>query len=192
MHYFHTKLSCQKPMLRQIERWVQNGSITKNGVLLGTTSFLLKILFSLRTCYKESIQYTNDPIVHIHTFCKRWSFIWGCFFAVSILKVIWSTIHFFISTFLCHKFWWLNQEQWTYESNIILCLSGFRSSHRRCSILKKVFLKISQNSQENTCDRVCFLINFIYKETVAQVFSCKFSEIFKKIFFTEHLRATTS
>ena len=48
---------------------------------------------------------------------------------------------------------------------------------RRCS-LKSVFLKISQNSQENTCVRVSFLIklqaticNFIKKETVAQVFS---------------------
>ena len=32
-----------------------------------------------------------------------------------------------------------------------------RSSHRRCSI-KRVFLKISQNSHENTCARVSFLI----------------------------------
>ena len=32
-----------------------------------------------------------------------------------------------------------------------------RSSHRRCSI-KKVFLRISQNSQEKTCARVSFLI----------------------------------
>ena len=31
-----------------------------------------------------------------------------------------------------------------------------RSSHRRCSI-KKMFLKNSQNSQENTCARVSFL-----------------------------------
>ena len=38
---------------------------------------------------------------------------------------------------------------------------------RRCSV-KTVFLKISQNSQENTC--VC---NFIKKETLAQVF-CEF------------------
>ena len=30
-----------------------------------------------------------------------------------------------------------------------------RSSYQRCSI-KKVFLKISQNSQEKTCDRVFF------------------------------------
>ena len=34
---------------------------------------------------------------------------------------------------------------------IISCFF-FRSSHRRCSI-KKVFLKISQNSHENTCAR---------------------------------------
>ena len=34
--------------------------------------------------------------------------------------------------------------------------------------------------------------NFIKKETLAQSFSCKFCEIFKNIFFAEHLRATTS
>ena len=33
-----------------------------------------------------------------------------------------------------------------------------RSSHRKCSV-KKLILDISQNSQENTCDRVSFLIN---------------------------------
>ena len=60
-------------------------------------------------------------------------------------------------------------------------------------------LKISQNSQENTCGRVSFLIklqakacNFIKKETLAQVFSYEFYEIFKSTFFTEHLRATAS
>ena len=31
--YFHTKLPCQKPMLKQIEWEVRNGSITKDGVL---------------------------------------------------------------------------------------------------------------------------------------------------------------
>ena len=29
---------------------------------------------------------------------------------------------------------------------------------------------------------------FIYKETLAQVFSCEFCEIFKNAFFTRHLR----
>ena len=36
-------------------------------------------------------------------------------------------------------------------------ISVRRSSHQRCSI-KKVFLKVSQNSQENKCARVPFLI----------------------------------
>ena len=40
-----------------------------------------------------------------------------------------------------------------FSRNILI----FRSSHRRCSV-KKVFLEISQNSQENTCARVTFLI----------------------------------
>ena len=64
---------------------------------------------------------------------------------------------------------------------------------------KKVFLKISQNSQKNACARVCLLIscrpqacNFIRKEALAQVFSCEFCEICKSIFFTEDLRTTAS
>ena len=55
--------------------------------------------------------------------------------------------------------------------------------------VKKVFLKISQNAQ-NTCVRISFIIklqasacNFIKKEVLAQVFSCKFCEIFKKTSF---------
>ena len=34
--------------------------------------------------------------------------------------------------------------------------------------------------------------NFIKKETLAQVFSCEFYEIFKNTFFTEHHRANVS
>ena len=49
-------------------------------------------------------------------------------------------------------------------------------------------LEIPQNSQENTCARVSFL----NKETLAQVFSCEFWEIFKNTLFTEHLWATAS
>ena len=48
--------------------------------------FFWKFCFSSRTSYKELIQSTNDQNVHIHTFCKRWNFVWGCFFRVSILK----------------------------------------------------------------------------------------------------------
>ena len=66
-------------------------------------------------------------------------------------------------------------------------------------LIKKVFLGILQNSQENTCVRVSFstkfqteACNFILKKTLAQVFSCEFSKISKSTFFTEHLRATAS
>ena len=57
---------------------------------------------------------------------------------------------------------------------------------RRCSV-KKVFFKISQNSQGNTCARVSLLINFIKKNTLVQVFPCEFCEISKNTFFIEHL-----
>ena len=58
---------------------------------------------------------------------------------------------------------------------------------RSCSV-KKVFLKVSQNSQKNTCARVSFLIklqtsgNFIEKEALEQVLSYEFCEIFKNAF----------
>ena len=51
----------------------------------------------------------------------------------------------------------------------------------RCSV-KKMFLKISQNSRENTCARV----SFSKKETLTQAFSYEFCEIFKNTFFIEH------
>ena len=53
-----------------------------------------------------------------------------------------------------------------------------------------MFLEISQNSQENTCARVSFLIkllasSFIEKETLVQVLSGEFCETSKNTFFTE-------
>ena len=43
----------------------------------------------------------------------------------------------------------------------------------RAVLCKKVFLKISQNSQENTCARVSFT------GALSQVFSCEFCQISK-------------
>ena len=57
-------------------------------------------------------------------------------------------------------------------------------------LLEKVFLEISQNSQENIFARVFF--NFIKKETLAQVFSCEFCEISTSTFLTEQLWVTAS
>ena len=60
---------------------------------------------------------------------------------------------------------------------------------QRCSV-KKLFLNASQKSAENTNVRVSFLIklqddawNFIKKETLIQVLSSQFCEIFKNTFF---------
>ena len=70
----------------------------------------------------------------------------------------------------------------------------------RCSI-KKVFLKISQNKEENTSfssARVSFLIkvqalncDFI-KIDLVQMFCCEFRETFKSNFFTKLLRVIAS
>ena len=49
-----------------------------------------------------------------------------------------------------------------------------RSSHQRL-FMKKMYLKISQNLQENICART----PFIKKETLAEVFSCAFCKLSK-------------
>ena len=53
-----------------------------------------------------------------------------------------------------------------------------------CSV-KKIFLETPQNSQENTCARVSFLIKLqvFQVPTLVQVFSCEFCEISENIFF---------
>ena len=85
--YFYTNLPSQKPMLRKIEWEVQNGPITKNGVLPGTTLFFWRFCFSLRISYKELIWCTNYPNFYIHVFRNCWTFIWS----LIELKLISST-----------------------------------------------------------------------------------------------------
>ena len=84
---FHTKLPYQTPVLRPIKWWLQNGPITKKGVLPLITLLFLKFSFSLNTSYTALIFFTNNPSVYICTFWKRWNFIWRHFFPVSILKI---------------------------------------------------------------------------------------------------------
>ena len=50
---------------------------------------------------------------------------------------------------------------------------------RRCSV-KKLFLRISENSQENTCTEVSF-----YQSYRSPVLSCEFCEIFKNNYFVK-------
>ena len=80
--------------------------------------------------------------------------------------------------------------------DLVLYLRLFFSRSIRPDLFcKGCVQKVSQNSQEKTCARVSFLIklqastcNFIKKETLVQVFSCGFCEIFKNIFFYRTLR----
>ena len=65
-----------------------------------------------------------------------------------------------------------------------------KSSHRRCSI-KKLFVKISQYSRENTCTEV-FLKKSCKCEAPTQMFYCEYCEISKNTYFEEHLRTAAS
>ena len=62
----------------------------------------------------------------------------------------------------------------------------------RSCFVKKMFLKVSQNSQKNTCARVFFLIklqtsgNFIKKAALAQMFSYEIWENLWALFYITH------
>ena len=118
---------------------------------------------------------TNNPSAHSCTFCKCWSFIWRCFFPVSILK----TVHI-MNLKRLNPLKKIDSENISiFKSNTTLWKPENCSSPEaapRGVLWKKVFLEISQE--------VC---NFIKKVTLAQMFSCKFSEIFKTTVFTKHL-----
>ena len=51
-----------------------------------------------------------------------------------------------------------------------------------------VFLEISQSSQEKTCARVSFQINFIKKRLWHRLFPVNFAKFIRTPFLTEHLR----
>ena len=137
-HHFHTKVSCQKPMLRQIESGVQNGPITKNGTLAVTALFFWKIYFILRTFFKVLILCPNYRNVQIHTFHKRWSFKWGCVFPVSILKVSLLLFYIILSIFMVLSFNMIFTEL---QNHVLHCKFLI-------FIMRK---KKAQNRQEFTC-----------------------------------------
>ena len=62
------------------------------------------------------------------------------------------------------------------SGNFILVYMFFRSSHQKY-YTKKVSLIISQNSQENKCVGVPFLLKFIKNKTPTQAFSCEFCKL---------------
>ena len=66
--------------------------------------------------------------------------------------------------------------KWPLSLEYCMGLTLIPEAATRGVLWKKVFLKISRNSQENTCTRASFLLklqacNFIKRETLAQVLS---------------------
>ena len=102
----------------------------------------------------------------------------------------------FMMNFLLQKYLIAQSPLLCLQKNFIMDVPFYTSEVvvRKYSV-KKLLLKISQNSQENTCVRVSFLTKFqasacnlIKKETLTEVFSCEICESFKNAFFIKHLK----
>ena len=64
---------------------------------------------------------------------------------------------------------------------------------RRCSIEIGVLKNFTKFIGKHLCESLLFnACNFIKREALAHVFSYEFCEIFKKTYFTEHLRTTAN
>ena len=73
------------------------------------------------------------------------------------------------------------------ESFIFRCLPEAATATGGVLYIKKVFLKILQYSQENTCVGISF-----FRQTLTQVFSCENYKFFKKTYFKEDLQTAAS
>ena len=77
---------------------------------------------------------------------------------------------------------------------IMIIMRIKEAATQRCSV-KKMFLEIWQNSQENTWPRVSFLMklcNFIKKEPLARFFPANFVKFPSTPFYIEHLWVAAS
>ena len=103
-------------------------------------------IICMECCKKVQRQLLTDTLIRetvtlweLRSFCVLFSFHFMCL-AYSIIV----------------KFWMIWTSVWARNYRYELWVKDrFRSSHHRCSI-KKLFLKISQYSQENTCVGVSF------------------------------------
>ena len=85
------------------------------------------------------------------------------------------------------KSWSISRNYYDRKLNRNILYIFLEAIARRCFV-KKLFLEISQKSQENNCARDSFLIkpqacNFIKKESLTQMFSCELGNISKNSFF---------
>ena len=114
----------------------------------------------------------------------------SCVKGVSVVLISWILLSQRKFVSFHHEFDKRWAQTWTSGSVYFTMLysNNFSKAAIGSVLLKKVFLKISQNSQENNCARVSFLIklhaiacNFIKKATLSKMLSCEFWEIFKNI-----------
>ena len=138
----------------------------------------------------QGIQNCRDEILELNLFFFRVGYVWAAYRHLNINVTITDIWKFWLhAIYFVRNFWNLKEmiKSKADEKGDKAVYKTTRSSHQMCS-LKNVFLKISQNSQENNCDKDCFLIKL--QATLAQVFSYEFCEIFKNTFFTEQLWTT--
>ena len=177
--------------------WYIDEVSSTNEIMLAISFFFFFNFVFISDIYLAN---TNKQMNKIKLYKITNFFIWKCKFAGSLLKtkivlssgtlqnklqswkweknwrkLIWL-VHYNLrrkskSSYFCIFFKSKNNSTWGSTHNSVSRIR--RSSQRRCSV-KKIFLDISKISQKNTCARVSCL-DIIKKETLAQVFFCKFS-----------------
>ena len=141
-HHFHTKLPYQKPMLRQIDWWGQNGPITKKRILSVITLFVWIFIFSLKPLIKN---WSDVPTTQMSVFLlfvsaavlfdgafslwvskysqsSNWKFVKAGVSQVSVLRLLFCWWYF-----LCVKSVQIRSFFWSVFSCIRTGYGGLRS-----------------------------------------------------------------
>ena len=84
-HRFHTKMLYKNAISKTNVK--TNWTVSTKWTYHKERGFASNFRFTLRS-YKKLIWCTNNPNAHHLTYCKWWSFIWRCFFPLSILNCL--------------------------------------------------------------------------------------------------------
>ena len=144
--------------------------------------------------------------------CKSWSFFYRTN-PVAASDILFKYLYLPVSIIIEILNWFFKYLSFAFAKNLFslkrekkvfhLSLNenhSVRSSHR-CSVKKKAFLEILQNSQENTCASLFFnevpglgpeKETLLKKRLSRRCFPVNFAKFLRTPFFTDHLRTTAS
>ena len=139
-------------------------------------------MFCKKGILKNLIHFTGKHLRWSHFLIKL--HFWGSVFVLFFVLALFSHLILCSLSAICHK------SNWN-KSLIIITIMRLYQKRLRDICFPVKFAKFLRTAiLKNICEQL--LLNFISKETPAQMFSCEFCELYKNTYFEEHPRTAGS